>query len=201
MTESFKPLSSRSLSRGAQVYLQPETESSRASLQDPATAVMTDLRRVAPVTTERDTLVDAALQKMIHTRVRLLLVTDNACRLLGVITASDLVGEEPVRVAQSEGIARSAISVGQIMTPLERIDVLTMEQVQEARVGDIIETLRAANRQHLLVIECDEHRCDNIRGIFSATQIGRYMGTEIPPEGAAQSFAELARLLQPGGGQ
>ena len=196
MSDTFAALTTRPLSRGALIHQTPDAEIARVGLEDAASHVMTDLRRVPAVTTPRETLVDEALQKMIHAKVRLLLVVDDRCGVHGVVTARDLVGEAPVKVARQEGLSRDGVAVRQVMTPLEEVDVLTMDQVDQARVGDIVETLRKAARQHLLVVDCDEYTCDHIRGIFSATQIGRHLGLEISPEGPAQSFAELERLLQ-----
>ncbi len=200
MGDSFKTLPSRPLSQGALLYRHQDLETPAVGVADPAERVMTDLSRVPAVTATIHELVDTALQKMIHARVRLLLIVDDAWRLLGVVTARDLMGERPVQIAREERVTRDTITVGQVMTPLERIDVLTLEQVQEARVGDIIQTLRSTGRQHILVVECDEVSCERVRGIFSATQIGRYLGTEVTPEGPTQSFAELAKLLQRGSG-
>lgn len=166
----------------------------RVTLDSPALEVMTDLRRVPVVTVEPEELADAALQRMIKAGVRLLLVTTPTEEVLGVLTARDVMGERPVKVALSERIPRAAVTVEQIMTPLEHIDALSLEDVKEARVGDIVVTLRAAGRQHALAME-KTSAGETICGIFSVTQIGRQLGVEISPAGQAQSFAELAKLL------
>jgi len=160
-----------------------------------ATEVMTDLTRVQVVTVEPDELANAAHHQMIHAGVRLLLVTSPTEEIVGVLTARDVMGERPVSVATQERIPRDQVTVQQIMTPLEGLDALNLADVRRARVGDIVETLRAAGRQHALVVE-KTGPIEIVCGIFSVTQIGRQLGVDIPPGGQAQSFAELARLLR-----
>jgi hypothetical protein len=52
-------------------------------------------------------------------------------------------------------------------------------------VGNIVLTLKNANRQHALVVEPHEDAAlsgaEIVRGIFSTTQIGKQLGMEIQP--------------------
>ncbi|MEZ5446793.1 MAG: CBS domain-containing protein [Gammaproteobacteria bacterium] len=57
----------------------------RVTLDDPAERVMTDLREVQVVTIAPDDPVDFALQVMQHSRVRMLVVTDEDERVLGLV--------------------------------------------------------------------------------------------------------------------
>jgi CBS domain-containing protein len=164
-------------------------------MEEPAVNVMTDLKRVEAVTVDPNLLIDEALQKMIHAGVRLLIVTDNKDQLKGVITARDIMGEKPVRYIAKERVGRNEIIVTHIMTPENQIEALSMDAIQKSCVGDIVETLRQAQRQHALVLDNDDHGRPVIRGIFSITQIGRQLGVNIPPTGLVQSFAELKTLL------
>ncbi len=168
----------------------------KVTMDDPALTVMTDLKRVKVVTMNPDQLIDEALQKMIHAEVRLLIVTTPQDTLLGLITARDIMGEQPVSYSSRERVPREAIQVSHIMTPRDEIDALNLEDVLGAKVGDIVVTLREAGRQHALVLEKDkETNTDILRGIFSITQIGRQLGVQIEATGKVQSFAELGRLL------
>ena len=63
-------------------------------------------------------------------------------------------------------------------------------------VGHIIATLSEANRQHALVVDRDRlTREDYVRGIFSATQIGRQLGRSIATFDVAHTFAEIEAEL------
>lgn len=180
----------------------PET----VRLNNPALDVMTDLRRVKAVTIEPSAPVNTALQKMIYAEVRLLLVTNADDIILGVITARDIMGEKPVNYAAESRAPRDAVLVEHIMTPAEHMQVLKISDVLRANVGDIILTLKEANRQHALVVEAASASAgdlswaatsgnDIVRGIFSTSQIGRQLGIEIQPTGRVQNFAELEALL------
>lgn len=182
----------------------PET----VRLSSPALDAMTDLRRVKAVTIAPTTPVNTALQKMIYAEVRLLLVTDAGDIVLGVITARDIMGEKPVNYAAESRVPREAVLVEHIMTPAEHIQVLKISDVLRANVGDIILTLKEANRQHVLVVEdatstyvagrvIGAHMpgSEIVRGIFSTSHIGRQLGIEIQPTGRVQNFAELEALL------
>ncbi|SBP86701.1 CBS domain-containing protein [Thiomonas delicata] len=165
----------------------------RVDMDTPATAVMTDLRRVPAVTIAPDATVETAQERMIHARVRLLLVTAPGGEVLGLITARDLLGEKPIRVAVDDGVARDAVTVARVMVPRERIQVLDYGEVQHSSVGDVVMTLREAGRQHALVLE--QGPVPVIRGIFSTTQIGRQLGSPIEASERPQSFAEVEHLL------
>ena len=170
-------------------YAHPE----RLTLDQPAELAMTDLRRVAAVAIHPDATLEAAQQRMVHAHVRMLLVTDSATELLGVVTARDLLGETPIRVAVEDGVARDQLPVSRIMVPRERIQVLDRADVQHASIGDVVQTLRESGRQHALVVQHGHPA--RVCGIFSATQIGRLLGVRIEASDKPQSFAEVEHLL------
>ena len=122
--------------------------------------------------------VDEAHSRMIQRGVRLLLVVDENRNVLGVVTATDILGEKPVQVAVQRGSRRGEIQVRDIMTPQERIEVLDMAAVRGAKVGHVVATLRKAGRQHAVVVERDRQGRQTVRGLFSATQIARQLGVE-----------------------
>jgi CBS domain-containing protein len=170
------------------------------TLNAPALAVMTDLRRVRVLVIGPEAPLEVAHQLMIHAKVRLLGVVDDSGRLLGVITARDILGEKPLAVATRERIRRDRITVEQIMTPRAQMNPLRLKEVEKATVRDIVMLLREAGRQHAVVVEPREQG-DGYQacGIFSITQIGRQLGIDISPEGQVQSFAEVEHLLAEGG--
>ena len=171
-------------------------------LDSPATEVMTDLRRVSAVTVEPGTSIAAANQAMIARGVRALFVVDEARRVLGILTYTDILGERPIQIAQSRRMHYDEVLVRDIMTPSERLEVLDLRDVLGARVGDVIATLRLAARQHALVVEVPEGAAAGDRmvcGIFSLTQIGRRLGIPAQPvHDIARTFAEIEALIASG---
>src|SRR4029078_5001741 len=81
----------------------------------------------------------------------------------------------------------------------ERLEILDLDAVRSARVGDVIATLRLAGRQHALVVEMndeDNAAAKTICGIFSLTQIARQLG--IPQQQVhdiARTFAEIEAVI------
>ena len=163
------------------------------TMDQPAPYAMTDLRRVAAVAIHPDATLEAAQQRMVHARVRMLLVTDSGGELLGLVTARDLMGETPIRVAVEDGVARDQLAVRRVMVPRERIQVLDWSDVRHASIGDVVHTLRESGRQHALVLE--QGKPPRVCGIFSATHIGRLLGVAIEASDKPQSFAEVEHLL------
>lgn len=158
-----------------------------------ATEVMTDFRRVKPITVRPDVSIDSALEKMKWAGVRLLLVINEQQQIIGLITAKDIQGEQPIKLVQETRTPHSSIRVDAIMTQQAEIIGLNMISVRNALVGHIIETLRQLERQHILVLEVDEATKEQtVRGLFSTSQIGRQLGENITAEVApAHSLAEI----------
>lgn len=194
MLRDFAPLAPVPLEAGAG-YAQPTQRlPEKVSIEDPALSVMTDFRQVTAVIILPGDTLDEAHARMIQRGVRLLLVVDQNRRVVGVITAQDILGEKPVLVAAQTGTPRGEILVRDVMTPQERIEALALEDVRAAKVGHVVATLKKAGRQHALVVERVEGR-QLVRGLFSATQIARQLGVAIPTTEVARTFSEIEALL------
>jgi len=169
---------------------QPSSE--RVTLESPALQVMTDFTRVTPATIRPQAPLDGANQFMITRGVRLLLVVDERESVLGVLTANDLLGERPMLAATGRGRRRDELAVSDVMTPAERVEVIELAEVERARVGHVLETLRGAGRQHALVVDAESM----VRGIFSISQIARQLGVSVQAGGeVALTFSEIEAAL------
>lgn len=177
-------------------YARPRQElPTRVRLDDPATFVMTDFTRVAAVTMGPCATLTAAVERMKASGVRMLLVTDQYNHVIGLITSTDVEGERPVQYLREVGGSWDDIMLRDIMTPQERLEVLDYDDVRRARVGDIVKTLKSVGRQHALVVENLPDGGQQIRGIFSRTQIGRQLGMPFDSIEIANSFAEVGAAL------
>jgi len=165
------------------------------TLDDPAVQVMTDFESVTAIIILPGDSVDEAHSRMLQRGVRLLLVVDQNRNVLGLITATDILGEKPVQVAVQRGSRRGEIQVRDIMTPQERLEVLSFDQVRGAKVGHIVATLQKAGRQHAVVVEQRVNRPQSVRGLFSATQIARQLGVAIQTSEIARTFSEIEATL------
>jgi CBS domain-containing protein len=165
-------------------------------LDSPAVEVMTDLRRVNAATIRGSATISEANRTMIARGVRLLFVVAVTSDVEGLVTARDIVGEKAVNLLRERGGRHQELTVADIMTSRGAIEVLDIDQVLRAEVGHIIATLKEAGRQHALVVDRDRlTREEYVRGIFSATQIGRQLGMPIATFEVAHTFAEIEAEL------
>ena len=193
MEREYHPLPLRQLGAGAGFRRPTQRQAARVTAASSAAEVMTDLARVSPATIRPNAPLAGANQLMITRGVRLLLVVDEAHEsVLGVITASDILGERPMLAATGRGLRRDELTVADVMTPVEQVEVISLADVELSRVGHVVETLRRAGRQHALVVD----REAMVRGIFSLSQIARQLGVTVPAAGeTALTFSQIEAAL------
>ncbi len=198
--EPYRPLRQSKAGSGVAYRLHSRTPELRVHAGSPATDVMTDLSRVAAVTIHARANVEEAHQAMLANRVRALFVIDDARVILGIITANDISGERPIQIAQDRGVRHADVLVSEVMTPADRLEAMELHDVQQVRVGDVVETLKRSGRQHALVVESGADGAPSatriVRGIFSLTQIARQLG--LPPQpvySVARTFAEIEAAI------
>lgn len=194
MAQDYQPLPFHRLDSGARYFRPRQSLPERVTAADPALMAMTDLSQVTAYTTELTTPLSKAQDLMIKRGVRLLLVNNANHQVIGLITSRDIEGEKPARILARAGGAWEDLLVADIMTFQPKLGVLLMEEVANARVGDIIATLRQADRQHALVVDTDpDTGKPAVRGLFSLSQIGLQLGLDIDPAQQPTTFADLER--------
>jgi CBS domain-containing protein len=206
MDRQYQDLAIRELGMGAGFRRPQQPQAARVTLESPALEVMTDLARVSPATIRPQAPLEGANHFMISRGVRLLLAIDVRDTVLGVLTATDVLGEKALRVATERGIRRGELTVADLMTPADQVEVIELADVEGARVGHVLETLRRAGRQHALVVDHEVVAAGSplerpvrramVRGIFSVSQLARQLGLLLPQAGeVARTFAEIEAAL------
>ena len=194
MTLTYTRLPARNLDKSAGLLRPACILPERVGLENPALDVMTDFRRLtAFIATPGDTIKQAE-ERMIRRKVRLLFVMDSQDRVAGLITSTDIHGEKPMQVVQSRGIRRDEVLVADIMTPVERLEAVDYDDIAHARVGHVLETLKARGRQHALVIEHTEGR-QMVRGLLSLSQLCKQLGVTVETTEVANTFLEIEQQL------
>jgi len=207
MERDYQPLPIRELGANAGFRRPLAPQSARVTPESPAMQAMTDLTRVTPATVRPQAPLADANQFMIARGVRLLLVADDQENVLGVISATDILSERAMRVAIERGLRRDELTVADVMTSAQQVEVIAYEEVVSARVGHVLETLRRAGRQHALVVDFDEvaarrlleppSRRTMVRGIFSLSQIARQLGVAVQTGGeVARTFSEIESAIK-----
>jgi CBS domain-containing protein len=206
MDRKYQALPIRELGEGAGYRRPTQPQAARVTLESPALEVMTDLLRASPATIRPQAPVEGANHFMLSRGVRLLLVVDEGDAVLGVITATDVLGERSLRVALELGVPRSELKVSDIMTPARQVEVLALADVEAARVGHVLETLGKAGRQHALVVDVDVLPARSlidpplkramVRGILSLSQLARQLGVPLQSTGeVARTFSAIEAAL------
>jgi Mg2+/Co2+ transporter CorC len=191
MERTYAALRSHGLQEDATYHQPPPREVKRVTLEDPAIEVMTDFRLVRAITVPASVSMEYAAQRMRVNRIHLLLVTDERNAILGLITSTDIEGEKPLIQISKRRLRRDEITVADVMTPRERLEVIDMADVHRARVGHVVATLKAVGRQHAMVSDRDETGRSVVRGLFAVSQLNRQLGTTIETFEIARSFAEV----------
>lgn len=192
MPSNYKELTIKPMPIGS-VISRPTQQLGKISMDDSALEVMTNLHKVSAVTVGASAGIDEAEQKMKSRGVRLLFVTDHNERIIGITTLSDIYGERPMQMQQQNNMPRSELCILDIMTGIEALDVLDMQEVTSAKVGDIVMTLKKLQRQHALVM-VDNEGAKKICGIFSTSQLSEQLEIDLTDYGIAHSLAELGNL-------
>jgi len=190
----YQPLSSISPARLGVCTL-TQSAPNRVTLDSPAIEVMTDLAQVAAITIDPSASLMAANDYMIARGVRSLFVASPEGRVHGLITTSDTLSERPVRVSHARGIKRHELLVADVMTPIDAVVAMDLNDVRAAKVGHIVASLKQAGRHHELVAEIRKPGEVYIRGIFSASQIARQLGVPLQITELARTFAEIEQAL------
>lgn len=173
----------------------PERDPKKKVSEDsPAISVMTDLRIIRPFQIEGSASLEAINDKMIACGVRLLFIKNQQKRLIGLITANDILGEKPLLFATNNSCSRHDIEAKDMMTPISKLEAIPLEEIEEATVADVVIALENSSRHHMLVLEKNEGR-NCVRGIISVTQVARQLSKDINPSQRASSFAQLNRAL------
>lgn len=165
------------------------------TLTSPAIDVMTDLRYIQAAVIELHMTMELANAYMKQRGVRSLLVLNQDDTLAGIITATDILGEKPLRFIQERRVKHNEILVSDIMTPLDRLEAISIGDIQYAKVGDVIASLLDTGRQHAWVIENGADGKPAVCGIFSLTQIEKQLGVAIPSTEVARTFTEIEATL------
>jgi CBS-domain-containing membrane protein len=194
MARDYAALALRPLRPGTRLRAASMLEGERRTLDSPALSIMTDFAAVPAATAGPGTTVDEANRLMIGRGVRSLIVVDGAGMVVGIVTATDILGERPIQAALANAVPRAEVPIRDIMTAVSWIEALPLEALADARIGHVVATLRKAGRQHALVVE-NGPQGDVVRGIFSLSQIASELGVRLEVAEVATNFAEVEAAL------
>lgn len=158
---------------------------------EPARLVTDSLLSKLPVQVLTSTSLKQADAVMDSTRSRYALVMDLDDELVGVLALRDLHGRKAVQKAHELNVAHNELSVDYLMTPIERLPVISQQQLEKAQIGDVVATLQSSGHDFLLV-----QQQGRLVGLVAALTIVERTGESVQVRHHADSFAELLYVLQ-----
>lgn len=175
--------------------LRPKQMPELIHMDDPATNVMSDFSQFAPFTINKDETMDDALNEMKATGIHVLMVIDNSGHIVGLISSEDLLGAKPIQIIQERRIHRDQVLIKMLMVPLKEIVAFNYEDIESARVGNIVNTMQELKTHYALVVVNDEQtEQQKIRGLFNASQISKLLHKNITATmSSAESLSELQK--------
>ncbi len=194
MFDDYKLLNTQPPEQSTWEYYHPDTLEV-ISLETSALEVMADFHTKTPVTVFKKTNADEALKIMIHEKVRALLVINDHDHVLGIVNSQQIQGTKRTQVAQQEDIKPVDVTVDLLMTPISHMPMLNFNTLSNALVGHIARIFYDQKVTHVLVYETNADETICIRGIFSASFIGRKLGMEIRPNLYAESISDIQKSL------
>lgn len=191
MSTPYRQIEHHLMNAGTRIGGHPQSRDGNVGMDDPATRLITDFRHVRPFSIEPTARIGEANDRMIACGVRLLFVIDGKGELQGLITSTDVLGEKPVKYVQEHGGRRDDIVVHDIMTPWHQLEVFPAMKLAHASAGDLVESMKALDRQHMLIVDEDERGGEFVSGLVSTTHIERLTGVVIALSSKARRYGTV----------
>ncbi len=144
-------------------------------LDDPAFTVMIDFCQSPVFTIKESVTMTDAMHEMAFHGTHLMLVVNADNHVKGLLTSEHLLGEAPIKVVQQTRLSRDTIQVDMLMTPLEQIPAFNIDDIEKARVGNILTSLHKIDSPFALVVRIMEDGEKILRGCFTTSQISRQL--------------------------
>lgn len=145
------------------------------SLDSSAKEIFTDFNETPPLLLVSTTPAIEAEKLMQKSHVRLKLVVDEKSHFLGIVSVDDLNAQEFVKKL-TMGFTKTDLTVSDFMRTRNNLKAFDYQELEEATIRDVIDSLKFSGYQHCLVLDRGTHK---IRGIISASDIVRKLGLAI----------------------
>lgn len=153
----------------------PGADPWHADINDLALTVMTDFRERSSVTVTEISSVDEALEHMKHVGVRCAFATNTNQRVVGLVTAYDILGDAPLRHVQAIAGKRQDVLVRDIMRRPAEWKVLDVTDLKRMTVGSLAALFEESRLSHIPVMESSAGGAKRLRGLLSGAKIRRLL--------------------------
>jgi CBS domain-containing protein len=143
---------------------------------DSAVRAFTDFKDERPIVVDESRQIDDALDDMIRSGVRALLVMRDQS-ITGLITSYDIQGERPLQYLRMSNYSRHRdICVGDVMTPWAELRAIDVATLTAMTTFDLLESLDDSGLTHLIVVEGHASPSPVVRGLVSRHWLARQLG-------------------------
>jgi CBS-domain-containing membrane protein len=156
----------------------PGAEPWHARPEDPALTVMTDFRERSSVTTADSVTIDAALEHMKHAGVRCAFATNDLRRVVGLITAYDIMSEKPMRYLRAVPGQRHDVLVRDIMVRIADWRIADVKDLERSTVAVVSRHFDDTRLTHIPVMEMTKDGRRQLRGLLSAAKVRRLLASQ-----------------------
>lgn len=167
-------------------------EFSELTLDSPALSFVSDFKSHHPsLLTPSVSAIDAA-QIMRAGHLSAVMVLDREGLFTGLLTAEDITYQRVMQCVAT-GVPRSELTVGDLMRPRSELKMLSYQQVEKSSIREVLEAMRRQGQRDCLVVDLHNH---HVRGLITASEVGRRLHAEINID-AAPTFADILRAMAP----
>ena len=151
----------------------------------------TDFKKHIPLTIDGSTPAESVETLMGQAHVKLKLVVDGDGEFIGTISLDDL-DEQHFMARVALGYAHQDILVKDLMRPKAEIMALSLADLEQATINDVIKALQQKGQQHCLVVD---NSTTQIRGLISASDVARRLRIPIRIE-RVPTFVDIFSSLR-----
>ena len=165
-------------------------DSSTYSLETPAMEFISDFNVTKPMAIDSRTKAHDIQALMLNLHVSLISIVDSKGHFIGIVSLDDLSDQNLIR-KQAEGFYPNEIEAVDFMTPRKDLLAFDSEEIENATIGEVIETLKTTSHKECLVLDRYSHK---IRGIFTIGEISKklHQPIEIRDQSSFYRFFALA---------
>jgi Mg2+/Co2+ transporter CorC len=163
-------------------------------LNTPAVDIIRGPKNQLGLTVDKSFSLDQAVDVLQILDMRLLVVTGDDQRVLGILHASDALGEKPMMLIHERGLLHSDIVVGDVMAPVADMHVIECTDAHKMSVKDIVAELDNVGKSWAIAVSGDDAQ-RRIEGVFFAPDIVRQIDPVATWAPGRRTFAAIEAAI------
>ncbi len=187
----FHSLAWKNAAHSVRLPTAPSLTTAQLDWHAPALEVVEDFTRNPPLVIKGSARLPDVEQCFDRSAARYACVVDESATVTGVLMARDLHSRHSGSLCSLLQLPWSQIEARFLMQPLNRMPMLTRNQLDHARIGDICATMQTAGRDFVMVTEND-----TVMGCIASLKILERTGESVRLYPKATSFADVFNALK-----